>query len=184
MNNETNNFELELEACKEHIGNDEILWMGKPVLSEEEENVGTLGGVMVIISIIIAVVFRNTGAYIAAGMFILFALFMCGGVESVEDTRRKNTFYVITKRKIIRKQDKKIDFTYCSFKHDMEVTMHKNGYGTIAFLDLPVAKMMSHEFGKESNPKNFFYIDNIPNPCEVAKLIRDLHEQHAVGTVK
>lgn len=177
MNNETNNFELELEACKEHIGNDEILWMGKPVLSEEDENIGILGGFMVFFSILGAFVFRNTGAYIAAAMFTLFAFFLCGGKDNVDDIRRKNTFYVITNRKIIRKQDKKIDFTYCSFEHNMEVTIHKNGNGTIAFLNLPMPKMVSHEFGKESNPKNFFYIENIPNACEVAKLIRDLHEQ-------
>lgn len=174
------NYEEELEACKKHIGRDAVLWMGKPALNEEDEQASILGGILVFFSIIAAFVFKTREVYIMAGFLCFFAFLFCGGREFFEDIRRKNTFYVITKRKIIRKRGSKIDFTYTSFRHDMEVSIKNNGYGSITFLNLPIAKLTSYEFGKESNMKNFFYLDNIPNVREVEKLLRDLSEKKNV----
>lgn len=128
-------------------------------------------------SIILAFVFKTREAYLMAGFLCFFAFFFCGGRESAEDIRRKNTFYVITKRKIIRKQGSKIDFTYSNRQHEIEVTMHKDGHGTIKFLDMMLKRPLTY-LSPETETKCYFHLDNIPNVREVEKLIRDLGERN------
>ena len=169
-------FKEELEACREHLEGEEILWMGRPAARVDDGKEGIIAAVIFVGAVILTLTFRTTEAYITGGAFILFAFLFCGGTEISEDALREHTFYIITNRKILRKQGEKIDFVYTTHHHELEVSVDKNGLGTIKFLDAIVKVPMSN-FRKETEKKCFFYLDNIPNVRNVEKLIRDLGER-------
>lgn len=170
-------YKQELEFCKEYYAGEEILWMGKPVLTEKDQKDGTIAAIFCIISLAIMLFFRTPSAYITGGLFILFAFVSCGGTDITVDARREKSFYMITNRKIIRKIDNNVDFIYSTHPHEMEVNIHKNGCGTIKFMDKPVSRMMNIHWGRETEMKNFFYLENIPNVRRVEQLIRSLEQK-------
>lgn len=171
------NYQEELEFCKEYYEGEEILWMGKSVLTEKDHRDGTIAAILCIISIAIMLFFRTTSAYITGGLFIGFAFLFCGGTDVTVDARREKSFYMITNRKIIRKIGDKVDFIYSTHPHEMEVAVQKNGCGTIKFLDKPVTRGMNYYWGRETEMKNFFYLENVPNVRRVEQLIRSLEEK-------
>ena len=176
MNYDDWQLEYDLADCSKYINGDEILWMGKPVLNELNRREFILGVVMVIVALVSALLFRTLEACITGGMFVIFSFLFCGGTDTFTNARRKKTFYVITNQRIIRKQGLKIDYTHCWFHHNLEIISGENGQGTIKFLNLPIPKLRSYEWGKETELKNYFYIDNIPDVDYVVDLIRSLEK--------
>lgn len=167
------NFEDELNKCKHCLDGEEILWVGFPIQRENDSKEGVIAAVFFIVALILALVFRTTESYIIGGVFVLFAFLFCGGTDISEDALRNHTLYIITNRKILRKQGENIDFIYSTHQHEMEVSVHKDGSGTIKFLDA-IVKVPLSVYRKETEKKCFFYLDNIPNVRSVEKLIRDL----------
>ena len=125
MNIDTDKFKEELEACKEHIGGDEVFWVGKPMSNGGDGKEGIVAAVIFIGAIILALAFRTPEAYITGGAFVLFAFLFCGGTDISDDALRERTLYIITNRKILRKQGDKINFIYSTPHHEIEVLFIK-----------------------------------------------------------
>ena len=129
--------------CRSLMAPDEhILWHGKPepgtVLSSQDV-------FMIPFSLLWCgfAVFWTVGAAKAGGTFGLFGvpfllmgLYMVFGRLVHAAYLRKNSYYVITNKRIYRQRGKKIDFLSSASMPPYQTIVHKNGCGTVYFQDM------------------------------------------------
>lgn len=172
--------------CRSYLTNGEyILWQGKP----EKKSVFSAYDIFLIPFSILWCGFAffweisviQNGVY----MFAIFGIpFVCLGVYFVfgrfflASYLRKNTAYVITNKKIIRKRGKKIDMLGAINIPPMYVDVRKNGNGNIRFGQ----EMYFSRGWNNTNTmnmfgySNMFMLENIPDVLKVQQIINNMEK--------
>ena len=175
----------DFDFCRPYLtGNEYIVWQGKP----EKSNLMTRADIFTIPFsvlwfafavfwvltaygsgapipfVMFGMIFVFVGCYITFGRFIHMAIL------------RKNTAYVITNKRIIRKRGKAIDILDGKTMPPIFIEIHKNGNGTIRFGQEPVyygrTRSSYNAFGQNS----VFTIENISNVVEVQEAIERMEK--------
>lgn len=176
------NYEIynDFDFCRPYLTGDEyIMWQGKP----ERGNLITHSDIFTIPFsvlwcafaifwvltayhsgaplpfVMFGMIFVFVGCYISFGRFIHTAIL------------RKNTAYVITNKKIIRKRSKTIDMLDGKTMPPMFIDIHKNGNGTIRFGHEPVYYGRSRTSYNAFGQSTVFTIENISDIVEVQNVI-------------
>ena len=157
-----------------------ILWRGRP---EPGHLFGSQDILLIPFSIFWCgfAIFWEVSAILSGAPFF-FALwgipFVCMGLYLVFGRffhiawLRKNTFYVITNQKVLRKRGKKIDMLEARTMPSIHVTAHTDGRGTIRF-----GEMVYHRGRRNSSwgPDNSqFMLDNIPDVARVQQILHTI----------
>ena len=154
-----------------------ILWRGKP---EKGHLLSAGDAVMIPFSIFWCgfAVFWFVSA-MQVGAFALFGIpFVCVGIYITVGRffhmahRRKNTAYVITTAKIIRRQGRRIDMLDAKTMPAIHVTARTDGTGTIRFGQHIYyrGRRSINDYGME----NFFTLDNIPDVAWVQQILHSI----------
>jgi len=176
----------DFDFCRPYLVNGEyIMWKGKP----ENKNFFTSNDILLIpFSILwcgfaffweISVISSSAPPFFALfGLpFIFVGLYLVFGRFVHTAYKRKRTAYVITNKKIIRIQGKKIDMLDGKTMPPIYVNIHKNGNGTIVF-----GQDIVHYNGRNRTTVNnfgyssIFAIENIPNVAAVHQIINDMEK--------
>lgn len=161
-------------------GEERILWKGQP----EKGNIITGNNIFSALFGVIFLafsIFWTLGASKASAPFSFFGIpFICAGayltfgrfIHTVY--LRKNTAYVITDKKIIRRRGQKIDMLELKNLPSVQVYIHKNGNGTVAIGD-PV---YYNGYGRRRNVhvdpyEGRFTIENIKDIAQVQKILSE-----------
>ena len=99
--------------------------------------------------------------FIAVGLYMVFGRFFHTA------HMRKQTFYVITNLKIIRKRGKKIDMLDCTTIPPLHIHANRDGSGTISFT-IVYDGVYS---GRRSGSRTLFELENIPDVARVHALL-------------
>lgn len=176
--------------CKPYLVDGEyVVWKGKP----EKGNLLTASDLFLIpfsllwcaFAIFWEVTAINSGApfffavfglcFLCAGLYMMFGRFLRSAYI------RKRTAYVITNKKIIRLQGNKVDMLHGSALPPMHVVIHKNGNGTIGFLQDNYHYRNSLFYGRYRGGLRFgndkfvtFSLDNIPDVARVQEMIANM----------
>ena len=152
-----------------------ILWRGKP---EKGHLLGPQDWFMIPFSIfwcVFAVFWFVTA--LQAGAFALFGIpFVCVGIYMTVGRffhiawLRKNTAYVITTAKIIRRRGKRIDMLDAKTMPTIHVTARTDGTGTIQFGDT----FYYRRRGRTYRETPLFTLDNIPDVARVQQLLHSI----------
>lgn len=154
-----------------------ILWRGKP----EKGHLLQAGDIVMIPFSIIwcgFAVFWFLSA-LRVGAFALFGIpFVCVGIYITVGRffhmahRRKNTAYVITTAKIIRRRGNRIDMLDARTMPAIHVTAHTDGTGTIRFGHHIYyrGRRSINDYGME----NFFSLENIPDVARVQQILHSI----------
>lgn len=145
MRNSQDNYSSGFDFCKRYLTGDEyVLWQGRPekgMIFSLSDIVTTLFSVVwlafsvfweytviknspSVIMVLWGIPFVGIGIYLLIGRFIQ---------RVIAD---KNTYYVITNKRIIIKQGRRIKFFDGDDLPPMDITIHKNGNGTISFSEV------------------------------------------------
>lgn len=159
------------------VPGESILWKGKP----ERGAVFTRQDIVMIPFSIFWCGFAFVwffGALAAGGLFALFGvpfiligIYLVIGRFIVTAHLRKNTAYVITNKKIIRKKGTKIDMIEIATLPPMHTELHKNGCGTITFGE-PTYSYRSGRSRGYVEPA--FSLENIANVIQIQALISSI----------
>jgi len=136
------NYENDNSWCKPYLSQDEyILWSGKP---EKGRLLSPSDAFLIPFSIFwcgFAIFWESSVVISDAPMifrlwgipFVIVGLYMVFGRFVVKAYIRKRTAYVITNRKLIRMQSKKIDMLDGNAKSPMQISVKRDGSGSITF---------------------------------------------------
>ena len=105
--------------------------------------------------------------------FVCVGLYMSVGRFFDTISLRKNTAYIITNQKIIRKRRKKIDMLHTRNLPPIQVTARTDGTGTIRFGD---AHYYFHQHNWDGYDRTLFALDNIPDVARVQKILLSIEE--------
>lgn len=174
MTYENNEFDFARHLL---IPGENILWKGKP----EKGGIFTKQDVFMIPFSIFWCGFAFIwffGVLEAGGFFALFGvLFICVGLYLVVGRffvtayLRKNTAYVITNKKIIRKKGKRVDMMEIASLPPMHTELHKDGRGTISF----GASVYTYNRGRQYEGP-MFSLENIANVVQIENLIASVKD--------
>jgi len=156
------------------VPGESILWKGKPCPG----NILTKQDVFLIPFSIFWCGFAFVwffGALAVGGFFALFGIpfiavgiYLVAGRFVVAAHLRKNTAYVITNKKIIRKKGKSVDMIDIATLPPMHTELHKNGCGTIIFGE-PVYQNYGRRTG--GHVVQPFALENIEDAVRIQALI-------------
>lgn len=172
--------------CRPYLVNGEyILWKGKP----EKKNIFTSADVFMIpFSILwcgfalfweITAIMSDAPFFFAIfGIpFIIVGLYLVFGRFIHAAYKRKRTAYVITNKKIIRRQGKKIDMLDGKTMPPMYVDIHKDGNGTIRFgQDVVYHNGWNRTSVNRVGYGSAFMIENIPDVVQVQEIINGMEK--------
>ena len=154
-----------------------ILWKGKP----EKGGIFTRQDVFMIPFSIVWCGFAFVwffGALQAGGFFALFGvpfvligIYLVIGRFFITAYLRKNTAYVVTNKKIIRKKGKRVDMLDIATLPPMHVEMLKNGCGTITFGEPVYVSYGRHSNRRVEQP---FALENIADVIRIQNLISSI----------
>lgn len=163
-----------------------ILWKGKP---EPGHHFTGQDVFMIPFSILwcgFAIFWTVTALAIAPFPFGLFGVpFVCVGLYITVGRffhtahRRKNTAYVITSQKIIRRRGNQIDMLDAKTMPSVHVTVRADGTGTIRF-GQPVYYHRRGSYGYNGWSPNdgIFTLDNIPDAARVQQIIHSISREN------
>ena len=173
MNYEVNEFDFAKHLL---VPGENILWKGKP----EKGGIFTKQDVIMIPFSIFWCGFAffwffgalEAGIFALFGVpFVLIGLYLVAGRFFVTAYLRKNTAYVITNKKIIRKKGKRVDMIEIASLPPMHTELHKDGCGTITFGE-PV---YSYRYGRSRGyVEPAFSLENIANVIQIQALISSI----------
>lgn len=145
MINSEDNYSSGFDFCKRYLTGDEyVLWQGRP----EKGMVFSFSDVITTLFSVVWLAFsvfweytviKNSPSvvmvlwgipFVAVGIYLLFGRFI---QRIIAD---KNTYYVVTNKRIIIKQGRRIKFFDGDDLPPMNITIHKNGNGTISFSEV------------------------------------------------
>lgn len=168
-------------------GDEYILWKGKPekgALFTGADLFTTLFSLFWLgFSLVWEIIAITSGAplffgifglpFVAVGVYLLFGRFIYTAYL------RKRTAYVLTNKKIIRKRGNKIDMLDSRDMMPMELTLHRNGNGTISFGYTTVEQRRrgGRSYSYMSNSTGGFSLENIRDAAEVQKMISNLETE-------
>ena len=176
MNEQNVNFKAYLEA------DEYILWQGKPEAGSSYFRREDIARVPFGIFFFVFACFWAGMASMASFAFSLFALpfmavglYMSFGIVIHRAILLKKTDYAITNKKLIRVSGSKVDMVRADQVNNMQITMNKDGTGTIVFLRQEVYyrgtdRRMSYPGGM----MGFYSIDNVKDPLHVQKKINEM----------
>ncbi len=174
MTYENNEFDFAKHLL---IPGENILWKGKP----EKGAIFTRQDIIMIPFSIFwcgFAFFWFFGALEAGGFFALFGipfilvgLYLVAGRFFITAHLRKNTAYVITNKKIIRKKGKKIDMIEIATLPPMHTELHQNGCGTITFGEPTYSYRSSRSRGYVEPA---FSLENIADVIRIQALISSI----------
>lgn len=168
-----------LMAPEEHM-----LWHGKP----EPGRIFTGQDVFMIPFSLLwcgFAIFWTVGASSAGGFFGLFGipfvlvgLYMVFGRFIHRAYLQKNSYYVITNKRIYRRRGKKIDFLSAASMPPYQCVIHKNGCGSIYFQDMTVYSRRGYRttagYGNTMSPSQGFTLDNLSDIGKVQQAIEQM----------
>ena len=173
MTYENNEFDFARHLL---IPGENILWKGKP----EKGGIFTKQDVFMIPFSIFWCGFAFVWFFAAleAGIFALFGvpfvligLYLVAGRFFVTAYLRKNTAYVITNKKIIRKKGKRVDMMDIANLPPMHIEMYNDGRGTISF----GASVYTYNRGRQYEGP-MFSLENIANIVQIQALINNIEK--------
>ena len=174
MNYEVNEFDFVKSLL---VPGENILWKGKP----EKGGIFTKQDIYLIPFSIFWCGFAVSWFVNASGSEFFFTLggipcllvgiYLLIGRFFVTAYVRKNTVYVITNKKIIRKNGKKLDMLDVSNLPPMYTEIYKNGCGTISF----GSEIRINKRGK-SYEEPLLILDNIANAAQIQNLIANIKD--------
>lgn len=167
------NYADDYEFCRRYMIDDEyILWRGRP----EKGNIFTGRDIIVVLFSIMWLLFSlfweitviKSGTsfflvlwglpFVGVGLYMLFGRFIHTAYL------RDKTFYVITNKKIIIKRGNRIEMHDERDLPPMDITIHKNGNGTILFCeDVYTRRGGSH--------RTYFMLENIADVAEAQNAV-------------
>lgn len=172
------NEEMNYSFCKPYItAGEQILWRGTPgpgnLLTRQDFflipfSLFWTGGVVFISFNILSTdspLFSKLFLipFLCAGFYILIGRFLWTAYQ------RKQTAYVITNQKVIRKRGSRIDIQTLANAPATHLEIHKDGYGTIAFGN---PYMRTHRSSNSFNGYDgLFSLENIPDAVRVQQII-------------
>ena len=173
MNYEVNEFDFVKSLL---VPGENILWKGKP----EKGAVFTKQDVIMIPFSIFWCGFAffwffsalEAGIFALFGVpFVLVGIYLVFGRFFVTAYLRKNTFYIITNKKIIRKKGKRVDMMDIANLPPMHIEMYKDGRGTISF----GASVYTYNRGRQYEGP-MFSLENIANAVQIENLIASIKD--------
>ena len=173
MTYENNEFDFARHLI---VPGENILWKGKP----EKGGIFTKQDVFMIPFSILWCGFAfiwffaalEAGIFALFGVpFILIGLYLVAGRFFVTAYLRKNTFYIITNKKIIRKKGKRVDMIEIASLPPMYTELHKDGCGTITFGE-PTYSYRQGRSREYVEPA--FSLENIANVIQIQALISSI----------
>ncbi len=99
--------------------------------------------------------------FILVGVYLLFGRFLYTAIL------RKKTFYAITNKRILCKRGNKIDLLEGKDLPPMEITLYKDGFGTITFGE----DTYHYHRGKRYHTPPLLALENIPDVANVQQII-------------
>ena len=172
------NIDTDYSFADMHIGpGEKVLWKGCPekgvTITSRELATIPFGLVFTVFAIFWMGVVLSTGAppIIAffGAPFVLFGLYLAGGVLLVKETMKKNTAYVITDKAIIRKRGSRVDIWYGRDLSNMQVYTHKNGTSSFIFSTVHV-----HPGARHGTTTRYFGIENVRDAKDVSLAIQQI----------
>lgn len=112
---------------------------------------------------------------VVGGAFLTFFLYSLIGRFLYQQYRRRRTLYVITNKKLIRKQLTRIDMLNIQHLPPMHLRSYLNEYGTIFFGDDPDQASSKHRLFTSAEEQQFT-LENIPHAQTARRLILSLEE--------
>ncbi len=177
MNEQNVNFRTYLEA------DEYILWQGKPEGNNYFRREDMARIPFGIFFFIFACFWAGTAA-MASVAFALFALpFMAAGLYLSfgmiihRAILLKKTDYAITNKKLIRVSGSKVDMVRADQVNNMQITMNKDGTGTLVFLRQEVYyRGTDRRTSYPGGVMGFYSIDNVRDPLHVQQKINEMEK--------
>lgn len=169
----------EYSFCRPYVNGDEmVLWKGKPqkghLITKQDASTIPLSLLVCGMSgYTMITAWENEGPLFEKLIvipFVCFGLYMLIGRFLYSAYLRKRTYYVITNKRIIRKQNNKIALRY---GHDLlpaGVISYPDGSGTIEFGQKYIRRRSAKGTSLELNP-DYFALENIPDVMRVQQII-------------
>lgn len=161
-----NTIKNEYNFCKTYFSEgEEILWQGKPERENEEEK--TIFRMFGIIFLLFGILWMIVSAFFLGFLALLGIPFVAMGLYLLVFKKMilQNTRYVITNKKIYRKQLGRVSVKRIIEISDIKVQSFGGGYGCICF-----GKDDENE-GKKFNLFSFDTIEGVSNASSVHKII-------------
>lgn len=155
-----------------------ILWRGKP----EKGHLLNQGDVVMIpfsifwcgFAVFWFISAAQTGAFALFGIpFVCVGIYMTVGRFFLMAHRRKNTAYVITTAKIIRRQGRRIDMLDAKTMPTIHVTAHTDGTGNIRFGQIINDRGRGH-YNSFDPYQGIFTLENIPDVARVQQILHSI----------
>lgn len=177
MNEQNVNFSTYLEA------DEYILWQGKPEGNNYFRHEDIFRVPFGIFFFIFACVWAG-GVSMASPAFALFALpfmavglYLSFGMIIHRTILLKKTDYAITNKKLIRVAGSKVDMVRADQVNNMQITMNKDGTGTIVFLRQEVYyRGTDRRTSYPGGVTGFYSIDNVRDPLHVQQKINEMEK--------
>lgn len=175
MNMENVNFSSYLEA------DEFMLWQGKPEKGNYFRREDIFRVPFGIFFFIFACVWAG-GASMASPIFALFALpfmavglYLSVGIIIHRAYLLSKTNYAVTNKKLIRISGTKVDIVYADQVNNMQITMNKDGTGTIVFLRQEVYyRGTDRRISYPGGIMGFYSIDNVRDVIHVQQKINEM----------
>lgn len=173
------NEEMDYSFCKPYItAGEQILWRGAP----GKGNLFTKQDIFMIpfsilwcgfaifweasvLTVDAPILFKLWGIpFVCVGLYMVFGRFFWTAYQ------RKNTVYVITNQKVIRKRGNRIDIQALANAPATHLEIHKDGFGTLIFGN-------PYHYSNRSRNNSFngydhlFSMENIPDAVRVQQII-------------
>ena len=177
--------EEDYQFCRSIMASDEhILWHGKP---EPGRTFTKQDIIMIPFSLLWCgfAIFWTVSASSAGGFFGLFGIpFVLVGLYMVFGRFihgayvRKNSYYVITNKRIYRRIGKKIDFLAAVSMPPYHTVIHKNGCGSVYFQNTDVYRgrgyRSSGSYSSSLSPTHGFSLENLSDIGRVQQAIEQM----------